>query len=175
MRQRLLHVAGRLVRSGRRVALRLPRSWPWAEALVAAFARLRALPVRRARSHQAVSPASTPLAAPADPGLPENGRRRSDSPATDLERSARAAPRNRPGAVTYLKSPALTLRGENGGSRLGDQRELFRKSEERLPDVPANCGGSWQVIALIITLTPPQRVSFGDLRTYGGPGQSTTT
>jgi hypothetical protein len=45
VRQRLLHVAGRLVRSGRRVALRLPRGWPWAEALVAAFARLRALPV----------------------------------------------------------------------------------------------------------------------------------
>jgi hypothetical protein len=45
VRQRLLHVAGRLVRSGRRVALRLPRSWPWAEALVAAFARLRALPI----------------------------------------------------------------------------------------------------------------------------------
>jgi hypothetical protein len=45
VRQRLLHVAGRLVRSGRRVALRLPRSWPWAEELVAAFARLRALPV----------------------------------------------------------------------------------------------------------------------------------
>ena len=45
VRQRLLHVAGRLVRSGRRVTLRLPRSWPWAEALAAAFARLRALPV----------------------------------------------------------------------------------------------------------------------------------
>jgi Transposase DDE domain group 1 len=44
VRQRLLHVAGRLVRSGRRMALRLPRSWPWAQALVAAFARLRALP-----------------------------------------------------------------------------------------------------------------------------------
>jgi len=44
VRQRLLHVAGRLVRSGRRVSLRLPRSWPWAEALMAAFARLRALP-----------------------------------------------------------------------------------------------------------------------------------
>jgi hypothetical protein len=44
VRQRLLHVAGRLVRSGRRVALRLPRSWPWAKALVAAFARLRELP-----------------------------------------------------------------------------------------------------------------------------------
>ena len=45
VRQRLLHVAGRLVRSGRRVTLRLPRGWPWAEALVAAFMRLRALPV----------------------------------------------------------------------------------------------------------------------------------
>lgn len=45
VRQRLLHVAGRLVRSGRRVALRLPRGWPWAEALVTAFARLRASPV----------------------------------------------------------------------------------------------------------------------------------
>jgi len=43
-RQRLLHVAGRLVCSGRRVILRLPRTWPWAQALVAAFARLRALP-----------------------------------------------------------------------------------------------------------------------------------
>jgi len=43
--QRLLHVAGRIVRSGRRVALRLPRSWSWPEALVAAFARLRALAV----------------------------------------------------------------------------------------------------------------------------------
>lgn len=45
IRQRLLHVAGRVVRSGRRVRLRLARGWPWAEALVAAFARLRALPV----------------------------------------------------------------------------------------------------------------------------------
>jgi hypothetical protein len=44
LRQRLLHVAGRTVRSGRRTTLRLPRSWPWAEALVAAFGRLRALP-----------------------------------------------------------------------------------------------------------------------------------
>ena len=45
VRRRLLHVAGRISRSGRRVTLRLPRSWPWAEALAAAFARLRALPV----------------------------------------------------------------------------------------------------------------------------------
>jgi Transposase DDE domain group 1 len=45
LRQRLLHVAGRIVRSGRRTILRLPRSWPWAEALLAAFRRLRSLPV----------------------------------------------------------------------------------------------------------------------------------
>jgi Transposase DDE domain group 1 len=38
IRQRLLHVAGRIVRSARRTALRLPRSWPWAQGLVAAFA-----------------------------------------------------------------------------------------------------------------------------------------
>ena len=45
LRQRLLHVAGKVVRSARRTTLRLPRSWPWAEALVAAFARLRSLAV----------------------------------------------------------------------------------------------------------------------------------
>ena len=44
LRYRLLHQAGRVVRSGRRTTLRLERSWPWAEALAAAFARLRALP-----------------------------------------------------------------------------------------------------------------------------------
>jgi hypothetical protein len=44
LRQRLLHVAGKVVRSARRTTLCLPRSWPWAEALVAAFSRLRALP-----------------------------------------------------------------------------------------------------------------------------------
>jgi Transposase DDE domain group 1 len=41
---RLLHFAGRVVRHARGVWLRLPRHWPWAEALVGAFARLRALP-----------------------------------------------------------------------------------------------------------------------------------
>jgi hypothetical protein len=44
LRHRLLHVAGRLTRSGRRRTLHLPRSWPWADELIAAFARLRALP-----------------------------------------------------------------------------------------------------------------------------------
>lgn len=43
LRGRLLHVAGRITRSGRRRTLHLPRAWPWAEELLAAFARLRAL------------------------------------------------------------------------------------------------------------------------------------
>jgi hypothetical protein len=44
LRHRLLHTAGRIVRHGRRTRLRLPNDWPWADALVAAFARLRAIP-----------------------------------------------------------------------------------------------------------------------------------
>lgn len=43
LRHRLLHVAGRVTRSGRRTTLRLPRTWPWREHLLAAFARLAAL------------------------------------------------------------------------------------------------------------------------------------
>ena len=44
LRQRLLHVAGKLVRHGRRTQLKLDRDWPWSRALAAAFARLRANP-----------------------------------------------------------------------------------------------------------------------------------
>lgn len=44
LRHRLLHVAGRVARSGRRVFLRLQRSWCWASLLAAAFRRLRSLP-----------------------------------------------------------------------------------------------------------------------------------
>jgi hypothetical protein len=44
LRHRLLHTAGRIVRHGRRTRLRLQNDWPWADALVAAFARLRAIP-----------------------------------------------------------------------------------------------------------------------------------
>jgi hypothetical protein len=44
LRHRLLHVAGRIVRHGRRTRLRLQTDWPWAKALTAAFARLRAIP-----------------------------------------------------------------------------------------------------------------------------------
>jgi hypothetical protein len=44
LRQRLLHTAAKLVHHGRRTRLRLDRDWPWATALTAAFARLRAIP-----------------------------------------------------------------------------------------------------------------------------------
>lgn len=44
LRQRLLHVAGRLAFSGRRARLRLAAGWAWAGELLAAFARLAALP-----------------------------------------------------------------------------------------------------------------------------------
>ena len=39
LRYRLLHTAGRLVRSGRRTTVKLARGWPWASVLVAAFER----------------------------------------------------------------------------------------------------------------------------------------
>jgi hypothetical protein len=44
LRYRLLHVAGRLTRHARQLRLHLPRGWAWGEALLQAFARLRALP-----------------------------------------------------------------------------------------------------------------------------------
>lgn len=44
LRYTLLHVPARRIRSGRRTILRIPRTWPWAEALVTAFARCVGLP-----------------------------------------------------------------------------------------------------------------------------------
>ena len=44
LRYRLLHVAGRLAFHGRRGKLRLQHDWPWAEQLLAAFHKLKALP-----------------------------------------------------------------------------------------------------------------------------------
>ena len=46
LRYCLLHTAGQIVRSSRRRWLRLADSWPWADQLIAAFARLGALPLR---------------------------------------------------------------------------------------------------------------------------------
>lgn len=45
IRRHIYNVAGRLVRTGRRLILRLPRRWPWAQAITAALQRLRTLPV----------------------------------------------------------------------------------------------------------------------------------
>lgn len=43
LRYTLLHAAGIIVRSGRRVRLRIAHGWPWADQLVAAFTRVNAL------------------------------------------------------------------------------------------------------------------------------------
>jgi hypothetical protein len=43
LRLRLLNIAGRVVTSGRREWLRLPRAWPWTAFLLAGHDRLRAL------------------------------------------------------------------------------------------------------------------------------------
>jgi hypothetical protein len=45
LRYQLLHMVGRLVRSGWRSTLRLDARWPWAADLAAAFRRLRSLPL----------------------------------------------------------------------------------------------------------------------------------
>jgi hypothetical protein len=44
LRYRLLHVAARLVHTGRRWHLKIDRDWPWATHLATAFTRLRAAP-----------------------------------------------------------------------------------------------------------------------------------
>ena len=44
LRYRLLHVAARLAFHARKATLRLDATWPWADALAAAFTRARALP-----------------------------------------------------------------------------------------------------------------------------------
>jgi hypothetical protein len=44
LRYRLLHVAARIIHSGRRTWLRIAEDWPWTQALTTAFARLADLP-----------------------------------------------------------------------------------------------------------------------------------
>jgi len=43
LRLRLFSAAGRIIRSGRRLKLRLAASWPWATLITAAITRLHAL------------------------------------------------------------------------------------------------------------------------------------
>ena len=42
--RRVLHAAGKLVRGGRRRRLKIPATWPWADAIATAWARVTALP-----------------------------------------------------------------------------------------------------------------------------------
>jgi hypothetical protein len=44
LRYRLLHAAGKLVRGGRRRQLKIPATWPWADAIATAWTRITALP-----------------------------------------------------------------------------------------------------------------------------------
>ena len=44
LRFRMLHVPAQHVRGGRQHRLRIPKSWPWVEAIVTAFHRIAALP-----------------------------------------------------------------------------------------------------------------------------------
>jgi hypothetical protein len=44
IRLRIFAVAGRLVRGGRRLRLRLAERWPWTREITAAISRLQALP-----------------------------------------------------------------------------------------------------------------------------------
>jgi hypothetical protein len=43
LRLRLFAVAGRLIRGGRRLRLRIAARWPWAQDIIAALDRLQAL------------------------------------------------------------------------------------------------------------------------------------
>jgi hypothetical protein len=44
LRYRILHTAGKLVRGGRRRRLKIPATWPWANSIATAWARITALP-----------------------------------------------------------------------------------------------------------------------------------
>lgn len=54
LRYRILHIAGRLIRSARRTWLRLPEHWPWTGDLLHAYRRLATI--------TSVPPAATPHA-----------------------------------------------------------------------------------------------------------------
>ncbi|MCW2721013.1 MAG: hypothetical protein JWR81_4835 [Pseudonocardia sp.] len=46
LRRRLFTIPGRLVHTARRLHLRLPANWPWAEAFLTALTGINALPMR---------------------------------------------------------------------------------------------------------------------------------
>jgi len=71
LRYRLLHVAARITRGQRRTFARIQQSWPWAEQLAAAFARLHALPRPRRLKPTPIGTSSTE-----HPAEPQAGRSR---------------------------------------------------------------------------------------------------
>ena len=46
LRRKVFTVPGRLVHTGRQRRLRLPSSWPWADAITTALDRIHAIPLR---------------------------------------------------------------------------------------------------------------------------------
>ncbi|MGI9007999.1 MAG: transposase [Streptosporangiaceae bacterium] len=44
LRYRILHTAGKIAKGQRRRYLKIPQSWPWAQAIATAFTRILALP-----------------------------------------------------------------------------------------------------------------------------------
>jgi hypothetical protein len=44
LRYRILHAAARLVRGGRRKALKIAATWPWTQEIVSAWQRIQAIP-----------------------------------------------------------------------------------------------------------------------------------
>lgn len=47
LRRRLFVIPGRLVHTARRLHLRPPQNWPWADAFLTALSSINALPMRR--------------------------------------------------------------------------------------------------------------------------------
>ena len=47
LRRQLFSIPGRLVHTARRLHLRLPTNWPWADAFLTALTGINALPLRR--------------------------------------------------------------------------------------------------------------------------------
>lgn len=95
IRRRIYNVTGRLVATGRRLVLRLSRIWPWADAIIAALRRLRALPTASCRL--------TP---------PKPTRQREDQEEPD--RTGRAPlPNNLRPALTRSRSPTAMSHSPN--------------------------------------------------------------
>ncbi len=107
LRYRLLHVGARLAFHGRRARLRVQASWPWAEALAAAFAR-RPSPRRPADRRQALTRTSRPRLAHRRLGRGRRPRRAED-PRTPLAARPCGPPRADRGDLHTDRPPNTTI------------------------------------------------------------------